>query len=575
MLRFHAFLVALLLTSSAASAQAPTPPPSAPPRVPGVAPQAPPRDATAPKTGTARIRGRVVAADTGQPLRKAQVRATSAELRENRLATTDDNGAYEINELPAGRYQLMATKGSFLQLQYGQARPFEPGKPLEVADGQSIDKVDFNLPRGGILTGRVLDEVGEPTMDVQVSVFRYGYVQGRRQLVPTGRIATTNDIGEYRIFGLPPGQYYLSATVRTGSNFDRAAADRTGYAPTYYPGTPTVSEAQRLTVELGQTRTNIDAVLTPTRLARITGTAVDSDGKPISSGQILLSSQTGGLTDTSVGSGVFRPDGSFTITNLTPGDYGIRVIGVSVPLPGGGVTPDSVSASFTIAGEDINGLQLIGMKPSTVTGRVILPQAAPGTIRPSSIQLTTTAARPTPIPLVGGSGGASVKDDFTFEMKVQPGQWGIRLAPQVQGATLKAVRQNGTDVTDTGIEIRPNEDLRGLEIELTTQVTELSGMVADARGQTVKDYSVVVFARDSARWTFGSRYFGTGRADQDGRFKVRNLPPGDYYAIALDYVEPGAGTDPEFLEKIRDRATPFSMTEGGIQALDLKVVSGA
>jgi hypothetical protein len=113
-----------------------------------------------------------------------------------------------------------------------------------------------------------------------------------------------------------------------------------------------------------------------------------------------------------------------------------------------------------------------------------------------------------------------------------------------------------------------------VEIELTTQVSELSGMVADSRGQTVKDYSVVVFAKEPARWTFGSRYLGGGRPDQDGRFKVRNLPPGDYYAIALDYVETGTGTDPEFLEKVRDRATPFSMTEGAVRALDLKLVTG-
>ena len=128
---------------------------------------------------------------------------------------------------------------------------------------------------------------------------------------------------------------------------------------------------------------------------------------------------------------------------------------------------------------------------------------------------------------------------------------------------------------DDGIEVRPNEDISGVEIELTTQVSELSGMVADARGQTVKDYSVVVFARESARLFTGSRYFGSGRADQDGRFKVRNLPPGDYYAIALDYVEPGAGTDPEFLERIRDRATAFSMTEGAVRTLDLKLVIGS
>src|SRR5438876_5751357 len=171
MVRFPAYLVALILVSSAAFAQVAPPPPGGVSGVPGVNPQAPPRDTT-PKAGTSRIRGRIVAADTGQPLRKAQVRATSAEIRENRLATTDDKGVYEIAEMPAGRYQLSATKGSFVQLQYGQSRPFEPGKPLEIRDGQTIERVDFNLPRGAVITGRVLDEVGEPATEVVVSAMR-------------------------------------------------------------------------------------------------------------------------------------------------------------------------------------------------------------------------------------------------------------------------------------------------------------------------------------------------------------------------------------------------------------------
>ena len=569
MTRCPVFLVGLLLISSASSAQAP--PPTPPPvSVPGL-PQLPPRDPGS-KTGTARIRGRVVAADTGQPLRKAQIRATSAELRESRLATTDNNGVYEIIEMPAGRYQLTATKGSFVQLQYGQTRPFEPGKPLEVGDGQRIDKVDFNVPRGAIITGRVVDEVGEAATGVQVSAMRYGYAQGRRQLVTAGSFATTNDIGEYRIYGLPPGQYYVTATLRSGSPFDIASSsERSGYAPTYYPGSPSVSEGQRLTLELGQTRTGIDVTLSPTRLARITGTAVDSDGKPISNAQLLIA-QTSGQGIITVGGGTqFRPDGSFTISNVTPGEYSIGVLqGVSSLALGGGAA-EAVSATVTVAGEDINDLRLVGVKSSTVTGRVILPQAASGAIRASSIQLTASAARPAPIPTLVGGGSGRVNDDFTFEMKVQPGQKLLRVAPTFQGVTLKAVRVNGADVTDTGIDVRPNEDIGGVEIELTTQVSELSGMVADARGQTVKDYSVVVFAKDSARWTFGSRYFGGGRPDQDGRFKVRNLPPGDYYAIALDYMEPGSGTDPEFLEKIRNQSTGFSMTEGAVKTLDLRI----
>src|SRR5437660_5782653 len=109
-----------------------------PPGVPGIG--GPARD-TSQKVGTARIRGRVVAAETGQPLRKAQVRATAPDLRENRLTSTDAEGRFELKELPAGRYTVTASKGSFVALQYGQLRPFTAGKPIEIRDGEMIEKV--------------------------------------------------------------------------------------------------------------------------------------------------------------------------------------------------------------------------------------------------------------------------------------------------------------------------------------------------------------------------------------------------------------------------------------------------
>jgi hypothetical protein len=555
-------LLGLLLMSSAASAQAPPPA-----NVPGF-PQLPPRDTT-PKTGTARIRGHVVAADTGQPLRKAQVRVTSSELRENRLATTDANGVYELTELPAGRYQLTASKGSFVQLQYGQTRPFEAGKPLQVGDGQTVDKVDFSLPRGGLVTGRVIDEFGEGATDVQVSAMRYQFIQGRRQLMPAGRTVTTNDIGEYRLFGLPPGQYYIGATLQAGNLFDGASNDRSGYAPTYYPSTANIAAAERLTVDLGQTRNGIDLVLATTRTTRITGTVIDADGKPLASGMVMMMQlANGGMP---AGGNQIRPDGSFTITNVAPGEYTLLAINPQSILGGGGL-PEMISATVTVAGEDITGLRLAGAKPVAVTGRVVMPQStSSGAIRAAAVQLMTTPVRADMASILGGLGMSKVNDDFTFEMKVQPGQRLVRLLTQAPGVSLKAVRLNGADVTDSGIDIRPNLDVTGVEVELTTQQSQLSGAVTDGRGQNVKDYSVVVFARDPARWTNASRFFGEGRPDQDGRFQVRNLPPGDYYAIALSYLEPGAGTDPEFLERIRDRATPFSLTEGAARTLDLKL----
>jgi protocatechuate 3,4-dioxygenase beta subunit len=281
-------LVAILLWSSVAAAQVQAPPIPPPP---GFLP-APPRDTT--KTGTAVIRGHVFDASTGQPLRRAQVRAFSPELRENRATTTDANGAYELKELVAGRYQLNASKGSFVQLQYGQSRPFEPGKPLELANGQTVERVDFNLPRGGIIAGRILDEFGDPTSDVQVMAMRYQYVQGRRQLGPAGRIASTNDIGEYRLFALPPGQYYISARAMGNLNFvDTQSDDRSGYAPTYYPNAASVADAQRVTVAVGQTLTDINLSLSPTRLARVAGTAVDSEGKPLAGAFVMMISVAG------------------------------------------------------------------------------------------------------------------------------------------------------------------------------------------------------------------------------------------------------------------------------------------
>ena len=143
----------LVLTMLASPASAQIPPVQLPPGMPQIA--APPRD-TSQKTGTARIRGRVVAADGGQPLRKAQVRAFAADIRENRGTSTDGDGRFELKELPAGRYTVSASKGSFVSLQYGQLRPFASGKPIELRDGETIEKVDFALPRGGIVTGRVV-----------------------------------------------------------------------------------------------------------------------------------------------------------------------------------------------------------------------------------------------------------------------------------------------------------------------------------------------------------------------------------------------------------------------------------
>lgn len=570
------FMGALLINALAA-AQAgqifTTQPPGGAPGIPVPSPQGPPRD-TAPKTGTSIIRGRVFAAESGQPLRKAFVRANAPDLREGRVATTDEQGRYELKELPAGRYTLNASKGSYVSLMYGQTRPLEGGKPLEILDHQTIERVDFNLPRGAIITGRVVDEFGDPVADTQVSPMRSMNQGGRRRMMPAGRGAMTNDIGEYRLFGLPPGQYYISATLRANMMFNAQSEDRSGYAPTYYPAATSVAEAQRLTVGLAQTLTDINIALLPTRTARVSGTAVDAQGKPLSGGNVMVFQRNLGM---GVGfmnaGGMIRPDGTFTISSLPPGEYTLQAT-----VPSGGDQPDVATTQVTVNGDDVNGIQLIASRPSMLTGRIVFsdPSAA-SSVRPGMVRPMAQAKNPDDnMFMMGGGGPGKVNDDFTFEAKSRPGTMIIRImgiAPP--GWTLKAVRINNTDVTDEGFQVRAGQDIGDIEIEMTNHPSDVSGTVTNARGEALKDYSVIVFAQDRDRWDFGSRYLRTGRPDQDGRFKVAGLPPGSYYAIAVDYIEPGDASDPEYLERVVSKATRFSIAEGETKTLDLKITASS
>jgi hypothetical protein len=141
------------------------------------------------------------------------------------------------------------------------------------------------------------------------------------------------------------------------------------------------------------------------------------------------------------------------------------------------------------------------------------------------------------------------------------------------GWTIRSVRLNGTDVTDAGVEFKAGEDIAGIEVEMTNKVTTVTGLVTNARGEAVKDYTALVFAQDRERWRIAGRYQNIGRPDQDGRFKISGLPPGDYYIIALDKIEQGRSGDPEFLEAIRGRATPLTIQEGETRTMDLKIAS--
>jgi hypothetical protein len=203
-------------------------------------------------------------------------------------------------------------------------------------------------------------------------------------------------------------------------------------------------------------------------------------------------------------------------------------------------------------------------------------------MRPSTIRVMAQPLNPddTWIGLPGNGGPPqALREDFSFELKSIPGRIGLRAVvppgPGSQNAQsqwlIKAVRVNGTDVTDSGIEI----DSRGasdIEIELTNRRQQISGSVTDARGDRVKDYVVVMFAQERARWTAPfNRYLFRTQAGDDGGFKVSTLPAGDYYAIALDHADSAGWQDPEFLENLVRQASTVSLGAGETRTFDLKL----
>jgi len=354
------------------------------------------------------------------------------------------------------------------------------------------------------------------------------------------------------------------------SPFD-SSDDRAGYAPTYFPGTPNIAEAQRVTVAVGQTVTDLNMTLIPTRLARISGTAVDSQGRAVG-GMVTVRARAedlfGGVMF--VTPAQIRPDGTFAINGVAAGTYTLQV---SFGMGAG--DSESASAEVAVNGEDVSDVRLVGTKPVTASGRLLVDAAQAQALQPASIRVMLMSPPADGISSSGGQPG-SVRDDLTFEAKTRPGQMRVSVSPLPAGWGVRAVRYKGADVIDSGIEFRANEDVSDIAIELTNRMPEISGQVTNARGDAVKDYTVVLFPEDREKWTDGNaRYMRSGRPDQGGRFKLSTLPPGSYLIVAIDQIEQGEWMDPDFLDRVRSKATAITVGDGDARSVDLKLNSAS
>lgn len=535
-----------------------------------VRPGAPPRDTVAaPPKGTATIHGRVVAADGGEPLGRATIRVSGSALPQAVTANTNAKGGYQVRNLPAGRYTVTASRRGYLELQNGQRYPNEPGTPLEVADESNV-AIDFALPRASVISGRITDETGDIVPDIHVWAMQERFYQRQRRLVPVVQGGRTDDTGQYRITGLAPGDYVLMTVLRetwTSKDDDKQVYS---YAPSYYPSTASQADAQRITVGLGQEIGAIDISLVAARAARLSGAALLADGTPLSGATVGLSYVVGGPSGASmwsIGSTKTAPDGTWTIRDVPPGEFDLSV--TADPKAGSHTATMSVS----VHGADVSGIVVTPAVPATISGMVVTDDGEPLPNTPRLRVMPESLAPGADSRFVPTSSDATgvVGDDgrFTFG-NVRPGPTLLRVGQLPAGWGVRSVLVGGRDHTEVPVEIRGAQALTDIRVVLSRTLPEVNARVVDDEGRTA-DGTVLLFPVDAARWHEVARTLHYGRPDQHGRIRFTAVRPGDYLAIALDYVQTWQATDPAYLEGLRKRATRVTVADGENEPLTLRV----
>jgi len=542
----------------------------------------PPRPAvdTAPKTGV--IRGRVVSTD-GRPLPHAQVRTMSrvvvaapngsgtAVQLQPLFATTDNEGRFEFSELAAGSFQIGATKVGYSlpeELVSSGVLGLNGGVPVNLADGETRERVDVTLSKWGAMTGHVFDELGDPMQGASVQLLQVRYQGGRRRLVAAGAAANpTDDLGRFRIYGVPPGQYIVSATV--GSV---ATVDLPGYTRSYFPGTPNAGEAQFAPIALAQETAGIDFSLSRARTARVAGMLLNAAGEPSTTGSVRLmpAQRSASVTSVSVGARLM-PGGTFEFPNVTPGQY---VIQVDRGRRNSSTEGEFGALPVAVDGTDVTDLVIQTSAGSAISGRVTFDTFR-GAKAPRQNQIEIT-----PVPIdadqsPSSPANADIQDDWSFRINGVNGPRRLQLLRAPAEWTLKEVRVRGIDVTDRALAFgTKDQSLADVEVVLTDRINEVSGTIVDDRAKPVPGSQVIVFATDRDRWYPASRFVRHTAAGADGTIALPGLPPGSYYAAAVAKLPADgddAWQDPVFLESLIPHAASFTLGDGQQQVLNLKI----
>jgi hypothetical protein len=509
----------------------------------------------------AALEGQVLNAVTNEPLRKASltlrmnVAAVTTQRGQQPAATTytvtsDSMGKFAFANVDLGDYQLTARHDGFANLTLGNTgngRKFEP-----ILLGRGDRKSDFRvkmMPYGAI-AGVVLDEDGDPIRNLRVSVMQYRYTANGRELREV-QSAKSNDLGEYRIFDLPAGRYFVKINPELlGNN----SAD--SYATVYYPGVPQVSGAIPQDLGAGQQLRGLSFNLRKVHFATLRGHVIaPADATSVNAGRLVA--EENGSSSTS--SNVDDRTGKFEFRNVPPGfiyltgDYILHNQRCDTMLP------------IEVDGTDVDGIELRPVPPSDINGQVSVEGDPAFDVSKIGISLNGASSGHHDT-----SSSTVRKDGKLLITAITPGRYRVALS-RLQDLYIKSVQWGTTDITDAQLDLLAGIPPRmELAIVLGADAGQIDGVVTNEKSEPV-DSATVTLVPTGAHHS--GPFHKRAVTDATGKFTIRGIAPGSYRIYAWDKVDTNAVMyDPEFLRPYEGAAQIIEILPHDKKTTELKLI---
>jgi len=519
------------------------------------------------------IAGSVVRTGTNELLRKARIllRNEQENSADPYITITDGEGRFSIKDILPGRYHLEADRSGYLSSWHAEDASGKSVQVLNLEPGQQVTGLVFRLERCAAITGRVYDENGDPAEGVQVGAAVRETSHGHVQTSERGS-SVTNDLGEYRLSGLRPGQYFIHAypeqsggeiigKILVGSSILGSGG---GYIRTYYPNVPDIARASAIEVKPGDEVSGIDLVLLQGRSYKVRGEIINLvTGLARGDGMVSLvpKDPEASREDAHHGTANQRT-GEFEIDDVPNGSYTVFA---------GYRDEQNVyegSASVEVMNGDVDSVRIGITRGAQIQGRIIQEGKV------TAISRLNMAIRPRGRSSNGRTHGAEVTADGKFTIGGIPdGLFDIEVFSDCDVCYLKSASANGMELLDSGVQVSSGSAPSPIDLVYSSNSASVDGTVVKADGSPSVGAEVVLVPDAPRRdqWQF----YGYATTDQYGHFLAKRVAPGSFHAFAWEKVEFGDYMDSEFLAPLEQKAQALSIGENERKSLQLTVIPAA